>query len=131
MTDATAIPINLYENDRELVLTAPMPGIEPEDIVVEVTGDGHLNVRAAERGPGQERIEYLRREWSYGPYARTLELPAAVDATRANVSFGNGMLSVSLPKAASMQPGEIRVDRTGHARGLAMGHSGRGGAQAG
>ncbi len=126
MTDATAIPINVYENDRELLLTAPMPGVEPEDIAVEVTDDGHLTLRADERGPGQERITYLRREWSYGPYARTIELPCAVDAGSANVSFGNGVLSLSLPKTGTTAGGEIRIDRTGHARGLALGHSGRG-----
>jgi len=126
MTDATAIPINLYENDRELLLTAPMPGVEPEDIAVEVTDDGHLTLRADEHGPGQERITYLRREWSYGPYARTIELPCAVDAGSANVAFGNGVLSLSLPKTGTTTGGEIRIDRTGHARGLALGHSGRG-----
>jgi len=126
MTDATAIPINLYENDRELLLTAPMPGVEPEDIAVEVTDDGHLTLRAEEHGPGQERITYLRREWSYGPYARTIELPCAVDAGSANVSFGNGVLSLSLSKTSTTAAGEIRIDRTGHARGLALGHSGRG-----
>ena len=126
MTDATAIPINLYENDRELLLTAPMPGVEPEDIAVEVTDDGHLTLRAEEHGPGQERITYLRREWSYGPYARTIELPCAVDPGSANVSFGNGVLSLSLSKTSTTAAGEIRIDRTGHARGLALGHSGRG-----
>ena len=95
-------------------------------IAVEVTDDGHLTLRAEEHGPGQERITYLRREWSYGPYARTIELPCAVDAGSANVSFGNGVLSLSLSKTSTTAAGEIRIDRTGHARGLALGHSGRG-----
>ena len=57
MTDATAIPVNLYQNDRELVVTAPMPGIGPEDIAIEVTGDGEMTLTCAEHGVGQERIE--------------------------------------------------------------------------
>jgi HSP20 family protein len=125
MTEATAIPINLYENDRELMVTAPMPGVAPEDISVEVTNDGHLTLRAGEHGPGQERLVYLRREWSYGPYARTISLPTEVDAQRANVAFGNGVLSITFPKAAATVPHRIRVDRTGHARGLAVGHPGQ------
>jgi HSP20 family protein len=128
MTDATAIPINLYENDRELMVTAPMPGVAPEDIAVEVTDDGHLTVSADEHGPGQERLVYLLREWSYGPYERTIALPTAVDALRANVAFGNGVLSITFPKAATTVGHEIHVGRTGHARGLAFGHPGeRGG----
>ncbi len=129
MTDPTAIPVNLFENDRELMVVAPMPGVAPEDISVEVTDAGRLTLRATQRGEGQDRIAYVTREWSYGPYQRTIELPCEVDATRANLTFGNGVLSVTLPKAGAMSAGRMGVQRTGHARGVAAGHTGtRGGA---
>jgi HSP20 family protein len=124
MTDATAIPINIFENDREVVVTAPMPGVAPTDIAIEVTADGKLTLRANERGLGQERIEYQRREWSYGPYTRTVPLPCCVDAPRANVAFDNGVLSVSFPKAEATSASTVRVDSSGHARGVAVGHAG-------
>ncbi len=128
MTDATAVPINLFENDRELMVVAPMPGVSPEHISIDVTTDGHLTVRASQRGEGQERIRYLVREWSYGPYERTIELPCAVDATRANVTYGNGVLSITFPKAGVTNGGRMLVQRTGHTRGLVAGHRGtRGG----
>lgn len=128
MTDATAIPVNLFDNDRELMVVAPMPGVAPEDISIDVTDDGHLTLRAAQHGEGQERIDYLLREWAYGPYERTLELPCAVDATRANVSFGNGVLAITFPKAGATARGRILVRRTGQARGVTAGHPGtRGG----
>lgn len=128
MTDATAVPVNLFENDRELMVVAPMPGVAPEDISVDVTDDGHLTLRAARHGDGQERIAYLTREWSYGPYERTIELPCAVDARRANVTYGNGVLSVTFPKATVTASGRMLVERTGHTRGVAAGHRGtRGG----
>lgn len=129
MTDATAIPVNLFENNRELMVVAPMPGVAPEDISIDVTDDGRLVLRAVQHGEGQERIEYLLREWSYGPYERAVELPYAVDAMRANVSFGNGVVTITLPRAERTSPNTIRMARTGHARGVAAGHSGgRGGA---
>jgi HSP20 family protein len=128
MTDATAVPINLFENDRELMVVAPMPGVAPEDISIDVLDDGRLTVRARMHGEGQERIRYLRREWSYGPYERTIELPCAVDAKRANVSYGNGVLSITFPKAGTNSAGRVLVQRTGHTRGVAAGHRGsRGG----
>ena len=128
MTDATAIPVNVFENERELMVIAPMPGVAPEDISVDVTDDGHLTLRAAQHGEGQERIRYLTREWSYGPYERTIELPCAVDARRANLTYGNGVVSITFPKAGSTGSGRILVQRTGHARGVAAGHAGtRGG----
>ena len=128
MTEATAVPVNVFENDRELMIVAPMPGVAPEDISIDVLDDGRLTVRSRMHGEGQERISYLRREWSYGPYERTIELPCAVDAKRANVSYGNGVLSVTLPKAGSTSSGRVLVQRTGHTRGVAAGHRGsRGG----
>jgi len=129
MTDAIAVPINLFENERELMVVAPMPGVAPEDISIDVTDDGHLTVRAARHGEGQERIDYIQREWSYGPYERSIELPCAVDARRANVTYGNGVLSISFPKSDANSAGSIKVQRTGHTRGMIAGHSGsRGGA---
>ena len=128
MTDATAIPVNLFENNRELMVVAPMPGVAPEDISIDVTDDGRLVLRAAQHGQGQERIDYLLREWSYGPYERTVELPYAVDALLANVTYDNGVLSVTLPRASATVRNTIRLARTGHARGISVGHSGgRGG----
>jgi HSP20 family protein len=128
MTEPTAVPVNLFENDRELMVVAPMPGVSPEDISIDVTDDGHLTLRSAQHGEGQERIGYLIREWSYGPYERTIELPCAVDAMRANLTYGNGVLSVTFPKTGVTTPGRVLVQRTGHARGVAAGHAGtRGG----
>jgi HSP20 family protein len=129
MTDPTAVPVNLFENGRELMVVAPMPGVSPEDISIDVTDDGELTVRSAQHGEGQERISYLLREWSYGPYERTIELPCAVDARRANVTYGNGVLSITFPKADATNAGRVLVQRTGHTRGMMAGHAGsRGGA---
>ena len=130
MTDATAVPINMFENDRELMVVTPMPGVAPEDISIDVTNDGRLTVRAAMHGEGQERIEHILREWSYGPYERTIELPCAVDVRRANLTFGNGVLSISFPKADATHAGRVLVQRTGHTRGMIAGHAGtRGGSE--
>jgi len=128
MTDPTAVPINLFENERELMVVAPMPGVAPENISIDVTDDGRLTIRSAQRGEGQERISYLLREWSYGPYERTIELPYAVDARSANVTYGNGVLSITFPKAGAVGAGRVLVRRSGHTRGMIAGHAGsRGG----
>jgi HSP20 family protein len=128
MTDATAIPVNMFDNNRELMVVAPMPGVGAEDISIDVTDDGTLTLRARMHGEGQERIDYLTREWSYGPYERTIDLPYSVDAMRANVTFGNGVVSVTLPRTAATTAGRILVERTGQARGVTLGHRGtRGG----
>ena len=72
MTQATAIPINVFESERELIVVAPMPDVAPEDITIDLTTDGSLTLRPPAL-LGQERIDYLVRERSYGPYERTTE----------------------------------------------------------
>jgi HSP20 family protein len=131
MTDSTAIPVNIFENEREVMVVAPMPGVDVTDISVDVTGDGQLTLRAQKHGEGQERLDYLLREWSYGPYERSVDLPRGVDAARANLAYGNGVLAVTLPKTLDTVPATLSLDETGQARGVARGHVGsRGGAAA-
>ncbi len=110
------IPINVWESEEGLTITAAMPGIEADDLEISVLGDD-LRLYAAERGPGQERKEYLAREWSYGPYERRLRLPYAVDADRANASLGNGVLVLTLPRSAATRPRKITLTKTGPAEG--------------
>ncbi|HET8777792.1 MAG TPA: Hsp20/alpha crystallin family protein [Candidatus Limnocylindria bacterium] len=128
MTDATAIPVNMFDNERELMVIAPMPGVGPEDISIDVTDDGRVTLRAQMHGEGQERIDYIQREWSYGPYERTIDLPFPVDAMRANVSFGNGVIAITFPKSDVTSAATVLVTRSGQARGVTLGHRGtRGG----
>jgi len=124
MTEPTAVPINLFENDRELVVVTPMPGVAAEDISVDVMNDGLLIVRARRHGEGQERVRYLVHEWGYGPYERSLQLPVPVDGARANLTYGNGVLTVALPKADATAPASLAVVPTGHTRGVTGGHAG-------
>jgi HSP20 family protein len=118
------MPLNLYENGHELVAVVPMPGLTPAEIEVRVTEDA-LVIEGRLRGPGQESRQYLIHEWRYGPYSRSVSLPFPVDAERANVTHGNGVLAVALPKAERNRPGVVRLAEstaTGH---KAQGHAGR------
>jgi HSP20 family protein len=119
------VPVNVFETENELNVVAAMPGIEASnvDIVVE---NNMLRIRGEKRGPGQERHRYLQREWSYGPYERTIELPIEVDLEKANATYGNGIVTVSLPKAQGRRAKriEISLEPTGTERGERVGHRG-------
>ena len=124
-TEPQSVPVNVFETENELMVVAAMPGIEAGNIDIQVD-DGYLTIRADKRGPGQERHRYLRREWSYGPYERTIELPINVDVERANASYGNGIVTIALPKAEGRHARriEINLEPVGTARGEHIGHRG-------
>ena len=130
MTDPTAVPINMFENDRELMVVTPMPGVAPEDISIDVTDDGQPDRARLDprRGSGAHPLHPAR------VVVRSIRaddpLPCAVDVRRANLTFGNGVLSISFPKADATHAGRVLVQRTGHTRGMIAGHAGtRGGAE--
>ncbi len=124
--DGTHMPVKMYQSPERLTVAAPMPGLEPADISVRVTEDGTLALRGKRRGPRQGEMDLLVDEWSVGPYERTLALPCAVDGQLADVTFGNGVLVVVLPKAARTRAADLTLEPIGHARGQRVGSHGKG-----
>jgi HSP20 family protein len=119
------IPVKLYRGSNRLVLAAPMAGMEPEDILVEVSADGELAIHGAERGELKGEKELLLDEWNPGPYHRRIALPDPVDATLANLTYGNGVLVVALPLSGETRPGRLTLDAVGPARGERVASHGR------
>ena len=111
--DAQAVPVNVFEAEDFLMVIAPMPGLREEDIDITVRGNA-ITLAAGARADlkPESGKRYLRQEWHYGPYERTLELPCAVDAESAEATFGNGVLTVRLRKAATERLQRIPVRTT-------------------
>jgi HSP20 family protein len=107
--DSQAVPINIFETDTELVVVAAMPGIEGGNVEVQLD-DSRLTLRGEKRGPGQEHMRYLAREWTYGPYERTIELPSGLDLDKANASYGNGVVTVALPRTPARRRRRIEIN---------------------
>ncbi len=105
--DSQVVPVNVYDGGEDLVVQAPLPGILPEDVEVNVTEE-HVSIRADLRG-GETFRNYLQHEWHYGPYERDIELPYPVDGERCNISLQNGLLTISLPKSDVTRPRRIRL----------------------
>src|SRR5207237_928066 len=66
------IPVKVYRTSDRLMVAAPMPGLQPEDILVEVTPDGLLVIQAVVRALLKDVKELLLDEWSVGCYYREL-----------------------------------------------------------
>jgi HSP20 family protein len=111
---AQTIPVNIFESEESLMIIAPMPGLQEEDLDITVRGNS-LTVEGRERAdlkPDSGK-RYLRHEWRYGPYRRMIELPYTVDAGTAEATLNNGVLSVRLQKAETERVRRIQVKATG------------------
>ena len=86
-------PIDVYENDEELLLVADVPGVGQNEADVTVDGE-----RLLIEAKGKER-----------KFRRELALPHVVDGEKISASMKAGVLSVHLPKRAQYQPRQIQV----------------------
>jgi HSP20 family molecular chaperone IbpA len=99
-TEATmkpqSVPVNMYTTSEAVVVVAPLPAVQPEDVCVEVR-DGNLRFWSHVRSAGTR--SYLLLVWVSGVYARVRELPRGCGAGVA-ATLANGQLAVRVLKGA-------------------------------
>jgi len=107
---AQTVPVNIFEAEDIVMVIAPMPGVQDEDIDIQVRGNS-LTIEGRERAGLKPEAgkRYVRNEWRYGPYRRMVELPYAVDANSAEATLGDGVLTVRLSKAETERTRRIEV----------------------
>ncbi|MFZ0544229.1 MAG: Hsp20/alpha crystallin family protein [Candidatus Promineifilaceae bacterium] len=104
--------MNLYTGDEGVILTAELPGVEPDDLEITVLGETLTLSGSRNVGDAEEGAKYHRRERSQGQFTRTVELPFRVDNGGVDAKFTNGVLHVVLPRAEEDKPRKIQVNPT-------------------
>jgi HSP20 family protein len=123
----STIPVRIYQTDHQIMVAAPMPGLEPQNISVAIDND-RVTIRGEERGPHQHERDLIAAEWTIGPYHREITLPQPVNGTLTNATYGNGVLVLSMPKMEQGQQGtpiEFQLEAIEATRGEHVGHTGR------
>ncbi len=106
---AWAPPLDAYETAERFVIVVELPGVEPDDVEVRVE-DSTLTVRGERRFyEGLEEEAFHRVERRFGPFARSVTLPATADTDRVEATFDKGVLTVEVPKAVEVRPKRITV----------------------
>ena len=106
--------VEVTETDDELTLTAEIPGVEPENVDVEIEGrtlsiHGEKKVSREEEKTAGER-QYRLWEREYGEFSRTFSLPRSVDPDRIEAEFRNGVLTVHMPRTAEARGRKIQIE---------------------
>jgi HSP20 family protein len=102
-------PMDLVETEDNLVLRADLPGVDQDDIEIEVK-DGVLTVSGERKAQHETQREgYHRVERSFGRFSRSLELPKGVDPQNVSAHFDKGVLEVRMPKPEERKPTRIEI----------------------
>lgn len=105
--------IDIVRRDGELVLRADVPGMEPDDVTIEIE-DGLLTISGErEEGDEGEDGKYLRRERRHGSFSRSLTLPAGVDPSRIEAKVKHGVAEVTIPVPTGSQKESVTITPIG------------------
>jgi HSP20 family protein len=101
--------LDMYQTPKEVVVKASLPGVNPEDVDIEISGNTLTIKGETTKEEKSEEEDYLCRECHYGSYYRSITLPQAVKGDKAVATFEDGVLTLSVPKTAVEKPKKIEV----------------------
>ena len=97
--------LDMSETEKEIILTAELPGVDEKDLDITLAGDV-LTVKGEKKMETERKGDnYYVAERAYGAFARTLRLPYAVKEKDVDAKFADGVLTIVLPK-----PEEARTE---------------------
>ncbi len=102
--------VDVQETDSDVVVTAELPGMEKEDIELNVTSE-RLEIKAQTRKETSEKKEgYAAYGRMYAGFYQSVPLPAAVKSEEAKATFKNGVLEVTLPKREVAESQNMQIE---------------------
>lgn len=102
-------PMDMYQTKDAMVVEMPLAGIDPEQVEVAVE-NGSLTIKGSmERKTEVDEKDYYRKEVRSGSVFRRVALPTAVQEGKAQASYENGMLRVTIPKAQLEAPKTVKI----------------------
>ena len=105
-----ALAIDVYETEDSVVVTTSVPGVNPEDIDITITGNV-LTIKSETKVEKKvEKGDYLRQERRYGAFQRSVVLPETVLADQTEATYDKGVLTLSIPKTEEAKPKTIKVE---------------------
>ena len=101
--------LDITETDKDLVIRAELPGIDPKDVDVRVTGNV-LTLSGEKKDEREDRkVGYHRTERRYGSFFRSLELPANTKPAEVSAEFDKGVLMLHVPKDENAVAHKVEV----------------------
>jgi HSP20 family protein len=102
-----------FIDSGKLIIRADLPGVDPKDVDVTVTGD-QLTIRATrEQRVDEQSRSFINREFSYGSFERTVRLPGGVKAEDVKASYRDGVLELTMPVPEESKSRKVTIQVEG------------------
>jgi HSP20 family protein len=100
---------NATEDKENYYVRAELPGLKAADLDIHVTGNS-LSIAGERKIPEEKKnAKYHRRERESGTFSRMITLPGPINTAKVGATCVDGVLTVTLPKAAAAKPKQISV----------------------
>jgi HSP20 family protein len=99
--------VEVVQSDKDVRVSAELPGLDEKDVEVLVADDA-LTIRGEKRSQAEDKDRRFTERY-YGRFERVIPLPFAVEEDKAEASFDNGVLTVTLPKSAKAEDKARRI----------------------
>lgn len=101
--------VDISETDKELIVKAEIPGMDPKDIDITLR-DGMLSIKGERKQEKEDKGEHYRRiERCYGSFTRNLRLPYEVSENKVKAECKDGILTIKLPKTGKSKEKHIKI----------------------
>lgn len=101
--------MDVVDRDNEVVVRVELPGVDKKDIDVSISNDTLTVKGTTGKELTEEKGNYYRSEIKKGAISRTITLPQGIDSSRTDAKFKDGVLELTIPKAASSKRKTIKV----------------------
>ena len=110
VTTASFVPaVDIYEDDKKVMLKLEVPGMEQKDLDVSIENNT-LTVKGERKFEKEEKEENFHRiERRYGSFFRAFTLPSTVNTENVQASYNAGVLKLELAKKPEAQPKQIKI----------------------
>jgi HSP20 family protein len=102
-------PMNITQDNDNFYVRAEVPGIKPNELSISAMGNRLALAGKREIQREHERVSYHRKERAEGSFNRTVTLPTEIDPDKVDAHYADGILTLTLPKAAETKPRQIKV----------------------
>jgi HSP20 family protein len=107
--EVAAPALDVYQTPTEIVVEAALPGLKPEDVSIDITGET-LTIKGESKAEQEiKKEDYLYQERRYGAYSRSVVLPSGLKTDKAEATMEDGILTLTIPKVEEVKPKKISV----------------------